>query len=290
LVWKKCTKPRYRSLICGHEKVFQSIPKCEKFDSGYWSYLFGVRDQRVSEIGDSAHHGRVKCGASGRLSNMSGVCVHHASAQGDIAHMVHVKFDSGCSRNMSGVRDRLLDSAAAPANVSVRGFNNSVSAVDSVGLNEDGKVEYYVPNMPSDMVLLSAHDYARDGAAVLMADSGVVLRMSDEERSQLEAFISRFEVTKNLVVRNRTYEVVPCEDAMSSTATRYFNSKVHVSSVDERIMVMLLTGLSFNDLLAMVENDSVQGLPRDLSVASLHRFERKFGRTPDVLQLAVPIS
>ena len=53
-------------------------------------------------------------------------------------------------------------------------------------------------------------------------------------------------------------------------------------------MVMLLTGLSFADLLAMVEHDSVEGLPRDLSVASLHSFERKYGRTPDVLQLAVP--
>jgi hypothetical protein len=36
-------------------------------------------------------------------------------------------------------------------------------------------MEYYVSNMPSDMVLLSAHDYASDGAAILMKDSGVVL-------------------------------------------------------------------------------------------------------------------
>jgi hypothetical protein len=106
-----------------------------------------------------------ECGGAGDVSE----AVSERESENDIvseycdsAHMVHVKFDSGCSRNMSGVRDRLLDSTSAPANVSVRGFNNSVSAVDSVGLNEDGKVEYYVPNMPSDMVLLSAHDGAAD--------------------------------------------------------------------------------------------------------------------------------
>jgi hypothetical protein len=75
------------------------------------------------------------------------------------AKSVILKFDSGCSRNMSGVSDRLLDSTSPSSAVSVRGFNNSVSFVDSVGLtHEDGKMEYYVSNMPSDMVLLSAHD------------------------------------------------------------------------------------------------------------------------------------
>ena len=34
------------------------------------------------------------------------------------------------------------------------------------GVNDDGKVEYYVQSMPSDLVLLCAHEYASDGAAV----------------------------------------------------------------------------------------------------------------------------
>jgi hypothetical protein len=93
------------------------------------------------------------------------------------AKSVILKFDSGCSRNMSGVSDRLLDSTAPSSAVSVRGFNNSVSFVDSVGLNEDGKMEYYVSNMPSDMVPLSVYDYASDGAAILMKDSEVDKRI-----------------------------------------------------------------------------------------------------------------
>jgi hypothetical protein len=139
------------------------------------------------------------------------------------------------------------------------------------------------------MVLLSAHDYASDGGAILMKDSGVVLRLSPVEKKAMESFVLQFEVTKNLIVRNRTYEVVSkVDEALSSTATRYFNTKVHVSNSEERIMAMLLTGLSFSDIYAMVKNGAVQGLPRDISVQSLNTFERQYGRTPDVLQLAFP--
>ena len=40
-------------------------------------------------------------------------------------------------------------------------------------------------------------------------------------------------------------------EAYNSTATKYFNSKVNVSSTQERTLATLLTGLTFRDLLSM---------------------------------------
>ena len=95
-------------------------------------------------------------------------------------------------------------------------------------------------------------------------------------------------------MNNNTYEVAPDPSppdpllAYSSAATKYFNSKVNVSTAQERILSTLLTGLTFRDLLFMTKNNSVSGLPRDLTATALHSFENKYGRTPDVLQLAFP--
>ncbi len=77
---------------------------------------------------------------------------------------------------------------------------------------------------------------------------------------------------------------------MSNTATRYFNTKVHVSNQEERILAMLLSGLTFNDLYVMTKEDrvKVKGLPRDLTMTSLNQFSRKYGTSPDILQLARP--
>ena len=76
--------------------------------------------------------------------------------------------------------------------------------------------------------------------------------------------------------------------AYNSTATKYFNSKVNVSNTQERILSTLLTGLTFRDLLFITKNNSVTGLPRDLTPSALHSFEHRYGRTTDVLELAFP--
>jgi hypothetical protein len=162
---------------------------------------------------------------------------------------------------MSGVEGRITRSLGSVKDVAIRGFNGSISYVNDMGQNEDGRMEYFVKDMPSDMVLLSAQDYAKEGAAVLFGTYGVVLRLY-EEKKEFEAYVKelseRNRVLKNLVVRERTYEVAhysdsfqSIEEAYDSTATRYFNSKVNVSNADERILAMLLTGLTFNDLYSM---------------------------------------
>jgi hypothetical protein len=80
----------------------------------------------------------------------------------------------------------------------------------------------------------------------------------------------------------------PLQQAYASTTTRYFNSKINVSNVQERILVTLLSGLTFKDLLTMTTNNSILGIPRDITLQSLHSFKNKYGQTPDILQLAFP--
>jgi hypothetical protein len=215
-----------------------------------------------------------------------------------------IKFDTACSHNMSGVRGRILSEENITDNIYIKGFNGNVSTVDEIGSNVDGKREYYVREMPADMVLLSAHDYCKDGAAILLPDSGVVLQLSTAERKKLEEYIKPFKVTKQLTVKNRTYEVakddgiyesassadVNVEVAMSNTATRYFNTKVNASSSEESILAMLLTGISFNDLYSIVSSkvSTVNGIPRNITLQTLNNFKSKYGKTPDVLQMAFP--
>ena len=211
---------------------------------------------------------------------------------------VIVKFDTACSRNMSGNSGRIVPDTMLIKNVSIKGFNGSVSTPSAIGRNEDNKMEYFVQSMPHNLALLCAQDYVTDGAAILFPNDGQVIRMSSEEREALRDYIAAFPTIKRLVVRNRTYEVdsddvdsncsVVQENAFTSTATRYFNSKVHISNSQERVLATLLTGLSFQDIYAMVKNSNIDGLPRDLAMKALNKFEHNYGRTPDVLQLATP--
>ena len=64
----------------------------------------------------------------------------------------------------------------------------------------EGSKTNFVEDMPSDMVLLSAHDYAKDGAAILFGHYGVVLRLSQEEKERLESFV------RDLSKRNEVLE------------------------------------------------------------------------------------
>ncbi len=217
---------------------------------------------------------------------------------------VRENLDSAASANMSGVLGRISDSAKPQANIRINGFNNAGSMVNSVGVNSDGRKEYFVRDMPSNLALLCANDYAQIGAVVLLPESGSIIKLNELEKSAFLSFIEQFSVYLQLKVENRTYEVcrtscdesecvqkvelLHAESAHSGTATRYFNSKVNITNSEERILAALLTGLSFNDLYLMIKFNSAEGLPRDITVQSLNNFEHKYGRTPSVLQMALP--
>ena len=213
------------------------------------------------------------------------------------------KMDSGASSSMSGDASRIVTNLPCEySNVKIVGFNGSMSSPDRVGLNADGKKEYYVPAMPENLALLSAHSYASDGAVILLNDGGAVLKLSPSELDDFKSSLSKFHKTKQLCVNNRTYEV--CNDdpatskvssdydptsnveAMSNTAVRFFNTKVNVSNQTERILTLLMTGLSFRDLYSHVSNGSLEGLPPDLTISALNKYEHRYGCTPELIQLS----
>ena len=95
----------------------------------------------------------------------------------DVMHVIE-KMDSGASSSMSGAANRIVTEQKIADNVRIVGFNGTTSSPEMVGLNSDGKKEFYVPSMPENLALLSAHSYALDGAVVLLGDGGVVLNLS----------------------------------------------------------------------------------------------------------------
>ena len=220
------------------------------------------------------------------------------------------KFDTGASRCMSGDPDRITSSQPLSRPVRITGFNGNRSTPTSMGVNADGKEEYYVEDMPPHLTLLCANAYCHDGCAVLFEDGGLVLRMTKAELAALKEFLSAYHVVKHLTVNNRTYEVdqqvttheamtvieveeermrEPMqEDALSGIAARFFNTKVNVSNQEERILTLLMTGLTFRDLHMHVKNGSLARIPPDLTLAGLNRFAYRYGRRPDILGLADP--
>lgn len=213
--------------------------------------------------------------------------------------------DSGASMSMSGVPGRIKYSRPV-MDTKIVGFNGSLSTVNEVGSNSDFKREYYVANMPEDLVLLSAHEYATGGAIILLEDGGAVLKMNTTELEEFKMLISKYQVFKKLCVNDRTYEVAGsvCEyaglsissdslkhdfnEAYSATASRFFNTKVHVSNVEERILTMLLTGFSYADLYQLAKSNGIGGLHPDINVKTLNRYMQKYGATPTLITLSRP--
>ena len=115
-----------------------------------------------------------------------------------------IKFDTACSRNMSGNINQLVESYVKEEKITIKGFNCSSSTVDAIGVNEDGKLEYYVKNRPSNLTLLCAQNYAKEGAAVLFPDNSVVFRVTSDEKEVLEKYIKNFRAIKQLKVNKRT--------------------------------------------------------------------------------------
>lgn len=203
------------------------------------------------------------------------------------AFRVTEKFDSACSRCMSGAPGRIRP-VAVNHNIVINGFNASQSSVTDVGVNGDDKTEYYVDSMPRDLALLCANDYVEKGAAILMHEDGVVVELSSEQMCRLRVFIKECNVVKRLRVKNRTYEVVPTDSDVAYASTNYFNTKVNVNTNEERVLSYLLTGLTLRDIQDAISNGSITGFHPEMKRKQLSNFEGKWGRTPDVLQMAYP--
>lgn len=192
--------------------------------------------------------------------------------------------------SMSGVPRAARLSMLEETKVVVRGFNGECSRTSVIGKNEDGKDELFVKEMPVDLVLLSARQYAADGAIVLFAQDGFILRMGENEIGKVKDLIKGFELVKVLAVRDNTYQVLePGEMSVDGlVANTYFNTKINVSNGEERILAYMLTGLSWDMLWNAVSNGSISGIHPSVTKSLLSGFARKWGKTPDVVQMAHP--
>ena len=103
--------------------------------------------------------------------------------------ITRIKMDSACSHNMSGISGRIKNIRMSDKRV--EGFNGMMSRANLEGENEDKKMELYIEDMPTDLVLLSAKAYADDGAVVLLPDYGLHLYMDENERLEFESFIGK---------------------------------------------------------------------------------------------------
>ena len=231
--------------------------------------------------------------------------VYHVETS-DKSDQVRIVFDTGASSNMSGLPERLHEIfPQTDYNIMISGYDGSKCIVDLVGLNEDSKRELYCKKMPPGLVLLSGQQYAAEGAAILYKDEGVVIQLEDEELKSLKRFVEQFTVLKKLKVKNGIYEVVRnsplkgditdegfmvIEESFTGRANRFFNTKVHVSNGTDRVLSMLMMGLSLEDLKLLVKHKSLSGMPADLTERVISTFEHRHGRTPDIITLAIPVN
>lgn len=198
------------------------------------------------------------------------------------------KFDSACSRSISGVPGR-IKAVDVGHNILISGFNNSTSEVTAVGVNDDSKTEYYVKSMPNNLALLCANDYVDGGAAVLFHNDGVVLEMSPAEVDELREFIQEYTVAKRLVVNNRTYEVArDCESDVAYAASSFFNTKVNTSTLDELVTSTLMMGIPLPALKIAISKGTITGFHPKLTTRCLSSYEGRYGRSPDVIMMAHP--
>ncbi len=216
------------------------------------------------------------------------------------------KFDSGCSHCVSGDPQRLKTVINNTPVIGIKGFNGNMSLVTKLGLNHHDKPEFYVQNMPEDICLLCAHDFAKEGAAILMETGGVVIRIEPHHMDDFLAYIKQFPQVLQLRVNNRTYEVDPSntEDLQEETArtgttsamqqeafaiaTHYFNTMVNASTVEDRILVYLISGLTLKNLKYYVQHNSITGLHPSITIEALNKFEQTWGTSPEAFQLAQP--
>jgi Reverse transcriptase (RNA-dependent DNA polymerase) len=226
-------------------------------------------------------------------------------------HGPAIKFDTACSKDMSSHLSRIVRVIDDhPSNTLITGFNGSTTSASVIGYNAAGKLEYFVPSMPKSTILLCAHAYASDGAAILFRDSGYVYSLSPSQVDDLRHYLNKYTPTITLKVVRSTYEVDSSPDvpdsaavafnktldpvlffqteALNAVASRYFNTVVHVSSVEERILVLLLSGITLRALKLHVEHSSLRHLPSDITMAALLKFERKYGTNPDIIQAVLP--
>ena len=229
-------------------------------------------------------------------------------SQTQLLHRWIEKFDSACSHHMSGDHTRIRpNNSQEPPSIRINGFNNSKSFVTLSGMNHYNQAEHYIEDMPENLCLLCAHSFAKEGAAILLESGGYVIRIRPDQMESFMDYIQQFPQVLKLRVSNHTYEVdhesfsantnisdtakhpsVPEFDDIFfealAAATTYFNTKLNTSSVEERILAYLISGITLENLKNYVKYNTATGIHPSVQLAQLNKSENEFGRSPEDVQ------
>lgn len=225
--------------------------------------------------------------------------------------------DSGCSKSISGIPGRLTEEK--PIQLHARGANGGGMVGYRIGYNSDGISEVLVRGMAPGLVLLSVSDYAKKGLFIADSQTGSIIEMSTEEAEKLLSTLRQgFNEFVRVYVKNGVYEVdedfkrqkldysLLSESTQSNeevieeewfcpefalSVTTFFNSKMSFRDVQEKIVGLLMSGFSLQNLRKMVrERDGkrmVTGIDPEITEEVLNEFEKEHGSSPTVLQAAL---
>ena len=226
---------------------------------------------------------------------MDGVYYNHKISKNDCMEC----FDTGCSHCTSPYQNRTSCQVIPSKPISIGGVSGDEGLrVHTSGVNADGKREFYTPGQ-ANLALLSAQAYAEDGCILLFKDKGYVLKLNETEIQEVkDTMLNNYKTKHNLkVVRNVYYmdrentEVTESEIHQCMNAqTRYFNTKVSVQNQDARILTLMLSGFSWDDLYRDIRHNITLGKPKDITIQGLNNFCNTYGKAPDLIRLAVPRS
>ena len=209
----------------------------------------------------------------------------------------------------------LTEMARVNKPIVVSGFNNTRETVNHKGVNRDGKDTLCIPGM-GETDLLCANDYAKGGGIWLNENGGRVIQFKDpEEKCKFEKYIEDINsTTMTLKVHNRVYIVDKRESTikpqmkkkvtvanlslsdsedfmneLANPATHFFNGRVGFDSVDDRVLGYIMMGMSLKTLRMGIGNGDkreILGIHPAITLKAIRQFEKKHGRSPDILQLA----
>lgn len=239
-------------------------------------------------------------------------CVIEISSS-EVEGEMREKMDSGSGLSLSNNKMRLAN-LREPRGDEVKkcvGFNGHSSFSGMIGTNIDGFEEHQIDDMPDNLALLAASQYASMGAVVLFPDAGFVITGNAEERKKFRKMTESQSVYLKLNVVRGTYEVSRGKDSKvierkededdgfeeddeeSCGGITYFNDlngrngKVEVASVFDRILTLLLCGWSMKDLKSAVKFKSILGIHPSVSKIALDEFIKLNGSTLNIVSLAL---
>jgi hypothetical protein len=108
---------------------------------------------------------------------------------------------------MSGDSNRIKHKQSIFQDTRIKSFTSASSGNDAKGINSDNLPEFYVRAMPEYQTLLSANAYTQRGAIVLLPEHGAVYELLKAQCKELDNFMSKCTITKQLAVKNKVYAV-----------------------------------------------------------------------------------